>query len=209
MPPFITGLFFGLVFIFSLGPGFFALVQTSVQKGFRKAVLLAIGVSLSDMMYVVLALMGVASLLEEPSVKFWMAIVGTVVLFGYGLYSWFRKPKIYSVEELQTTDAPYLMYVAKGFLLNGLNPFIVVFWVSIIGFVSVNYEMSSGQQIPFFAGVLTTIFSMDMLKAFLAQRVRCLVTPRSILIMNRSVAAILMLFGIQMLYFVYSEFWAG
>jgi threonine/homoserine/homoserine lactone efflux protein len=205
MPPFITGLLFGLIFIFSLGPAFFSLLQTSVQKGFKKAIFLAIGISLSDILYVSLALMGVASLLEEPRTKMWLAIGGTVVLVAYGVYSWFKKPKIY-VSDGYEGDFSYLKYLFKGFILNGFNPFIVVFWVGIIGIISVNYDFSDVGRIYFFSGVLTTILVSDLTKAFVAYRLRSQITPKKILIMNRSVGVILILFGLQMVYFLVENY---
>lgn len=202
MHPYFTGLLFGIIFIFSLGPGFFALIQTSVQKGFKKAVLLAVGISISDVVYVILAIMGVASLLESRNVRMWMAIFGTVLLVTYGIYSWFKKPRVYQNEIESQTDLGYLKYIAKGFLLNGFNPFIVVFWLGIIGLVAVNYDYSDRGQIYFFCGVLTTILITDITKAFIAHRLRAMVTPRAILLMNRSVSVILILFGFQMIYFL-------
>ncbi len=206
MHPYLTGLIFGLVFIFSLGPGFFALIQTSVQKGFKKAILLAVGISLSDILYVILAVMGVATLLEEPRVRLWLGVLGTIVLIVYGIYSWFKKPKLYKDEIESKKDLSYLKYLFKGFVLNGFNPFIVVFWISIIGLTATKYDFTHNQQLTFFAGVLTTILSTDVIKAFIAHRLRSVVTPKKILILNRSVSVILILFGFQMIYFLIDNY---
>lgn len=206
MPPYITGLIFGLIFIFSIGPAFFSLVQTSVQKGFKKAVFLAVGISMSDVIYVVLALMGAASLLEEPNTRMWMAIGGTIILIAYGVYSWFKKPKVYKNAIEGKKELSLIKYIAKGFFLNGLNPFIVVFWMSIIGIVAVNYDFEPLEQVYFFLGVLTTIFVTDIIKAFIAHRLRAQVTPQKILILNRSVGVILILFGIHMIYFLVNNY---
>ncbi len=206
MTPFLNGLLFGLIFVFSLGPAFFSLVQTSVQKGFSKAVLLAVGISLSDITFVILSLMGITSWLDSDRFKIWVSIVGAIVLISYGIYSWFKKPKLYSNTGEATQDAKNIKYVLKGYLLNGFNPFILVFWMGIIGIVSVNFEYDATQQPIFFSGVLVTIFSTDLLKAFLANRLRSVVTPNSILIMNRSVGVILILFGLHMFYFLFSNY---
>lgn len=204
---YFTGLLFGLIFIFSLGPGFFALVQTSVQKGFKKAIFIAVGISLSDVVYVVLALMGVSSLLEDEQIRMWMGIGGTIVLLVYGIYSWFKKPRLYKNQIEGKKEVSYLKYTAKGFILNGLNPFIVVFWIGIISFVAVKYDLNTLDQMIFFSGVLTTIFVTDILKAFLSYRLRSAITPKSILILNRSIGIVLILFGVQMIYFLVQNYW--
>ncbi|MEQ8338408.1 MAG: LysE family translocator [Cyclobacteriaceae bacterium] len=206
MTPFLNGLLFGLIFVFSLGPAFFSLVQTSVQKGFTRALLLAIGISLSDIVFVILSLMGITSWMESDRFKIILSIVGAIVLISYGIYSWFKKPKIYSNEGENKQDVNNVKYIVKGFLLNGFNPFILVFWMGIIGIVSVNFEYNTWQQQVFFSGVLATIFSTDLLKAFIANRLRSIVTPNSIMIMNRSVGVILILFGLHMFYFLFSNY---
>lgn len=204
---YFTGLLFGLIFIFSLGPGFFAMVQTSVQKGFKKAIFIAIGISLSDMVYVGLALMGVASLLEDEHIRMWMGIAGTIVLIAYGIYSWFKQPLVYTNTVEEKKEISYLKCVVKGFVLNGFNPFIVVFWIGIISFVAVKYDTDALQQIFFFAGVITTIFLTDVMKAFVSYRLRSVITPKSILLLNRSIGVVLILFGLQMIYFLVDNYW--
>lgn len=203
MPPYFNGLIFGLIFVLSFGPSFFSLVQTSVQQGLRKAIFLAFGISLSDIMYVALAVLGLASVLESTKVRLWLAIVGATVLIAYSIYSWFKKPKIYPDTVDNKIDKSYLKYILKGFVLNGLNPFVLVFWIGIIGVISVRYDYGFAQQIYFFLGVLTTILSMDLVKAFLANRLRSVITPKSILILNRSVSLILIFFAVRIIFFLF------
>ncbi len=203
MPPYINGLFFGLIFIFSFGPGFFSLIQTSIQKGFGKAAFMVLGISLSDLLYVALAMMGVSKLLNAPNVKLWLAVVGSIVLFLYGIYSWYKKPKIYHVGPDTKIDKNSLKYLFKGFVLNGLNPFTLVFWIGIISVVTVRFDYVFDQKSYFFMGVLSTILITDMLKAFLANRLRDIVTSKSILIMNRSVGLILIFFAVRIVFYIF------
>ncbi len=75
---FFNGLAFGI--IFSIGPAFFLLIQTSIEQGFKKAALVAFGISLADILYVVMIMRGVTSLLEKPSIRFWAGIIGVTFL---------------------------------------------------------------------------------------------------------------------------------
>ena len=207
MHPIANGLLFGLVFIFSLGPAFFSLIQTSIQNGFRAAILLAIGVSLSDIFFVSLASLGISNLLEDPDIRFWMGTVGTIILIAYGVYSWGKKPRIYYNQPLEAGRFGRVKYLAKGFLLNALNPFIVVFWIGMISVVTARFEYGAENQILFFVGVLVTILSTDLLKAFVAHRLKYMITPRIILRLNRTVAIILILFGLRIIYFLIDNYW--
>jgi len=204
MPPFINGLVFGLIFIFILGPAFFALIQTSIQQGFKKAIFLAIGVSFSDMIYVGIVLFGMAKFLQGESFKFWMAIFGACVLVGYATYSWFRKPVI--LDHDGDLESDYWRNLLKGLLLNGLNPFIIVFWATWVSNVTVGYNYEFAEQLQFFAAMLITILSLDIGKAFIAHRLKHLITPKFILKMNRSIAVILLLFTVQMVYFLFQNY---
>jgi len=50
------GLITGLILTMSFGAGFFALVQTSITRGVRKGLLIALGAVISDAIYIFMAL---------------------------------------------------------------------------------------------------------------------------------------------------------
>lgn len=54
--------------------------------------------------------------------------------------------------------------------------------------------------------MLITILSMDIGKAFVADRLKHLITARFIKRMNRSIAVILLLFMVQIVYFLYQNY---
>ncbi|WP_425392330.1 LysE family translocator [Ekhidna sp.] len=201
MPPIINGLIFGLIFIFALGPAFFALIQTSIQQGLKKAIFLAVGISVSDVFYVLIVLFGMAKALETDDFKFWMGIFGVIMLCAYGVYSWFKIPKIHT-EDTVVDESNNFKQFAKGLLLNGLNPFIIVSWVTLVSAIAINFEYQFNEQIQFFGGMLITILTMDIGKAFVANRLKHLITVRFVRNMNRTVAVILVLFSLQIVYFL-------
>lgn len=205
MPPIINGLIFGLIFIFALGPAFFALIQTSIQQGFKKAIVLAVGISISDTFYVLIVLFGMTKMLEAENFKFWMAIFGSIMLVSYATYSWFKEPKIMS-EQAIAQDTKYIKHFLKGLFLNGLNPFIIVSWATWVSAIAINFDYDFDQQVQFFGGMLITILSMDIGKAFIAHRLKHLITIQFIRRMNRTVAVILVLFTVQMIYFIYNNY---
>ena len=204
MPPIINGLLFGLIFIFIVGPAFFALIQTSIQQGFRKAIFLALGVSISDTAYVLIVLFGMAKFLQGEDFKFWMALFGAAVLIGYAVYSWFKKPQLVTQEN--DAESKYGRNILKGLLLNGLNPFIIVFWATWVSNIAVTYNYGFNQQVQFFVGMLIMILCLDVGKAFIAHRLKHLITLRFIHKMNRSIAVILLLFTVQMVYFLFQNY---
>ncbi|MEO1253556.1 MAG: LysE family transporter [Bacteroidota bacterium] len=205
MPPIINGLIFGLIFLFALGPAFFALIQTSIQQGLKKAIFLAVGISVSDIFYVTLVLLGVSKALETDNFKIWIGIFGVVMLTAYAIYSWFKTPEIQSEEEIMK-DSNYAKQFAKGLLLNGLNPLIIVSWATLISAITINFEYGFNQQLQFFGGMLITILSLDIAKAFIAHRLKHLITTKFIRRMNRTVALILLVFSLRIVYFLYVNY---
>ncbi|NQZ75776.1 MAG: LysE family transporter [Ekhidna sp.] len=205
MPPIINGLIFGLIFLFAIGPAFFALIQTSIQQGLKKAIFLAVGISLSDVLYVTIVLLGMAKALETDDVKFWIGIFGVVMLMVYGVYSWLKPVKVHT-DSTPTNDSSSARQLVKGFFLNGLNPFIVVSWVTWVSAVAINFDYQFNQQLQFFGGMLIMILSMDVGKAFVAHRLKHLVNERFVKRMNRTVAVILVFFSFQIIYFLITNY---
>ncbi len=204
MPPFINGLLFGFLFLFSLGPAFFALIQTSIQHGFRKAIFFAIGISIADVLFVVVILFGLAKAFETDGFKFWIAVFGSIMLICYAIYSWVKKPVFQEVE--LANDVNYLKYFLKGFLLNGLNPFIVIFWATWISTVAVNFDYKFFQQVQFFVGMLATILSLDLIKAFIANKLKHMITVRFVRTMNRAVAILMLVFAVRIIYYLFENY---
>ena len=60
-----NGVLFGLLLTIFIGPVFFALIQTSVHRGFIYGVFMALGIALSDAIYVFLAYLGLSKILND------------------------------------------------------------------------------------------------------------------------------------------------
>lgn len=196
--PFLNGLAFGLVLILSLGPAFFLLVQTSIEKGFKKAAFIAFGISFGDILFVVLIMKGVTSLLEDPSIKFWAGIIGVILLILFGLYSFFKKPQL-GLEPNENKAEGYFGNFLKGFVFNFFNPSTVVFWLSVVSIVQINFGYSGNQKALFFTGVLFAIISTDLTKSYLAGKLKRFLTVRAVNILNKAVGVILVGFGVVLL----------
>ena len=133
-----------------------------------------------------------------------MGIVGSGILILYSIYSWFKKPV---VEEMElTNDVNYIKYVLKGFVLNGLNPFIIIFWATWISTVAVNFDYPFYKQFQFFVGMLLSIISMDILKAFIANKLKHMITTRFVSMMNRIVAVVILLFAARLIFYLFENY---
>ena len=165
------------------------------------AVFFAIGVSICDLSYITVSWLGLSRMLNDPQGLKWIGIIGSLVLIGFGSFSIIR-----SLQEIKTIASVSgkrnpLRHVLKGILINGSNPIVFLFWASVVGYVTLNFRYTQDQFLFFVAGIQITIFSTDMVKAFLSTRIKHLFTPSRIKILNRLIGIILVLFGLRLLYY--------
>src|ERR1700712_234360 len=90
----ISGIGFGLVLTFLTGPVFFALIKTSIEKGFHAGVALALGVVTSDMVFVGAILFGSQYFDVSAKDKIYAGVIGSIILFVIGVYYLFKKATI-------------------------------------------------------------------------------------------------------------------
>lgn len=203
----LNGIEFGIVLAFLIGPVFFAILKSSVERGFWVGVLVAVGVSISDLLYVLICYFGLSAFVTQPGVKLYMGVAGGGILLCFGAYyllvkSWqgtFANPE--SVQERHT-----YRYLAKGFLINSLSPMVPLFWIGAVSVATIDFGYTSGSTFAvFFTGVLVTAFATDVAKAYLAGRLRNLITKRLLMMLNIGVGAVLILFGCRLIYMAFQS----
>ncbi len=197
----INGLQLGIVLAFLVGPVFFTIIQTSIEQGFGKGVMVALGVSLSDTMYVVICYFGFSKIMANANFQEYMAYVGGTLLIGFGLYHFLVKSRARHVNHLTPIMEKRLYrYVIKGFLINGMTPMVLFFWISTVSIATINFGYSeAGQFALFFASVLGIVLATDILKAYLADKLRLLMTPRASKIINIVMGVVLIFFGVRLI----------
>jgi threonine/homoserine/homoserine lactone efflux protein len=196
-----NGLKVGIVLAFLIGPVFFTIIQTSVERGFWKGVLVSLGVSLSDVLYVAICYFGLVQVINEPTFRLYLAYAGGTILILFGIYNVFIKSRRNMHPSLDVVNEKKgYRYFIKGFIINGMSPMVLIFWVGTISVASLDFGYVRGLEFfIFFAIVLATVLSTDILKAFLADKLRTLITQRLLMIMNVIVGICLIFFGIRLL----------
>lgn len=199
MIPILHGAGFGLLFVFTFGPTFFTILQSSLSRGFKAGVLTVLGISLCDISYATIASLGLSNLLESETFKWRLGLVGGIMLLVFGVVSLFKKAKVQAVDE-HLESGNLWKYFLKGLVVNGINPFVIIFWMSIIGMSSVKWGYVGADQKLFIIGMLSTILLTDLIKCFLAHRLRSIITPQRISILNKVIGAALIIFSVQLFY---------
>ncbi len=195
-----NGFKFGVVLAFLIGPVFFTIIQTSIERGFWNGAWVALGVSLSDAVYVAICYFGLFQFLNEPKFRTHMAYAGGAILILFGLYHLFVKTRKARLEVARPTNEPNTFkYFAKGFIINGISPMVLIFWIGTLSFATIDFGYNRGvEMFIFFISLLITVLVTDVLKAFLADRLRALITRRFLMIMNVAVGICLIIFGVRL-----------
>jgi threonine/homoserine/homoserine lactone efflux protein len=200
---FLSGVVLGLTMAIMLGPALFSLLQTSIHKGFRTGMFLAVGIFISDVVLVALSYLGVSSIINEPGNEVVFGIVGGAVMIIFGFFTFRKKKPLKNDTEEDEPAIPIkrspLKYMAKGFILNLANPFLLIFWMGWMAYVGNMYGSRSLETLFFFSGTLITVFSTDLLKCFIAGRLKKYLRPRIITIVNYILGVVLILLGIIMI----------
>jgi len=202
---FFEGVFLGLVVAITLGPAFFTIIQTGIDRGFRSAMFISIGVLICDIFLITLCYLGLTSIFSKPENNLYIGFTGGIILLIYGTYTFFKKPDIlkrrspkYKTPERMPNP---VLYIIKGFFLNIANPFIIIFWLMAMSWVSTNAEEGKlfNYVIAFFSGTIITIFGTDLIKSFVGNKIKKYLRPRNQLRINRAVGILLVGSGIVLM----------
>lgn len=186
---------FTLAFVFGFGPAFFALIQTAIHRGFWSGILLAFGIFLNDLVIVVLGLLGSVNVIKGSENYQLMGIVGGAVLIVFGIVTYTRK-KTSKTSNANGNGNPHgLIFIVKGFLLNLLNPFVWIFWLTVIVSATATYKANTNSLILFFGGTLGLVLITDILKVFTATKITTFLTDTFLIRINKFAGVALVLFG--------------
>lgn len=218
----VQGALLGLSLSFMVGPLFFAILQASLERGFRAGAALASGIWTSDLLYIVLVYRGVdalAALTALPNFRFWAGLAGGLMLMGFGTATLLSRRV--AIDGSRSTAADRVLdaldgpeppgaehnwmrwglpgYWLRGFLLNTINPFTVFFWLGIASAVVVPNQWNGGQTLTFFGGMMVSLIATDLLKAYAAKRVRRFLTPAHTRWAQWGIGFLLLIFGIVLI----------
>lgn len=199
----LGGLLFGLIVTILIGPVFFALLQTSLDKGFKSGVQMAIGIALSDSVYILLVYFGLSKLIGEADLDVGMGYVGGAIMLTFGFVTIFKKGKRVDVIKDTGTRREALVQVSKGFFLNGINPFVLLFWGGAVSKVLLRTDYEGIHHLVFFTTTILTIFSTDILKVYLSRKISRFLTPVFLTWLNRISGTVLIIFGCRLMYMAY------
>jgi threonine/homoserine/homoserine lactone efflux protein len=186
-----------------IGPVFFTIIQTSIERGFWSGIFVAIGVSISDALYILVSYFGLIQFLEADNFRHYLAYGGGSVLLLFGLYYLFVKSrKLHHFDPERVHARSWFRLAGKGFVINGLSPMVLFFWLATVGVATTQLHYTgSDEALTFFASIVCTVFATDVLKAKLADKLRVVITPGFVRTMNIVLGIVLVVFAGRLILF--------
>lgn len=192
----------GILLAFTIGPVFFILLETSITKGFRAAMIFDFGVVFADVVFILIAYFSTNQILEKLKDDPGLFIFGGVVMLSFGIISFIKEKKDFKKKQEEDYDDEdnikknnYLGLFFKGFLLNFINIGVLAFWMGIIIVFGPKLNMETNRIILFIAVIILTYFAVDILKILVAKQLKSKLTPFNIYKIKRVISVILMIFG--------------
>ncbi|MEY2630340.1 MAG: hypothetical protein RLZZ469_1237 [Bacteroidota bacterium] len=194
----------GFFLSFMIGPVFFVLLETSVVKGFRAAVMFDLGVVLADIIFILIAFFSsyrlIQSIKDDPA----LFIFGGLVMLTYGIISFIKNKKeskknIDEIDPKELAKTNYFSLFIKGFFLNFINIGVLGFWLAILITIGPQLELKPTRMITFFATLIIVYFITDLFKIILAKQLRSQLNPKNILLIKKIISIALIICGVVLL----------
>ncbi|NCT10266.1 MAG: LysE family transporter [Flavobacteriia bacterium] len=196
-----NALLIGFFMAFMIGPVFFMLIKTSILKGARAAIAFDLGVILGDITFILLAYYGSRSLLEKIKDDSRLFFIGGLVLIIYGLITYFDKENKKQALETSKLVAVsiknnYLKLFVKGFFLNFINIGVLTFWLGAVLVIGPSLDMNRIAIFSYFGFIILGYFFTDLVKIFLAKKLKDKMTPALVFRIKRIMGIILIVCGV-------------
>lgn len=189
----LYGLTSGVAMCLTLGTVFFALIQNSVDNGYRSGMKIALGVVTCDLIFILFALFGTALLPTVDHFDTYLRLSCAILLLVLGTVSLLRgTPKL---AYPKTRFGNFMYYFGKGFFLNALNPINFFIWVSVAALIR---RYDSGQTVVFFAACLLAIFGTETAISLSAHKLKRYFSPRVLGLVNKVSGLVFIIVGLNL-----------
>jgi len=206
--PVLKGLLLGLILSISIGPVIFAIIKQSLTNGKQAGYAFVAGVSSSDLVLLFICNVFTSLFTLVLNHKSAIALAGAGFLLILGVYTLlFKKLKLENMGEAGTQKPINLKGLItsyfSGFLMNTLNPSVFLFWFAWTAAINNSAGDTSNPlqyKLLVFGTCLGFVLLSDLLKVFLAGKLRPRLTEKNLVWINRISGIIILIFSAALLY---------
>ncbi len=198
----------------SFGPSFFSLINYSIKKGFKSATMLAIGIVGSDLFICILTIFllqyGFTEWLDDNKNQRFAGILAGIILITFGAFYFKKDSAIPNNEEnidefhIKNETHPTLL-ILKGFVINLFNPAVWFLWLGNVTIISNFFNNSIVKIFSYFIFLNILVLCIELYKIYLGNKLKKILKPNFIQIVNIITGIALILFGLVLIYNYYFE----
>lgn len=204
----LKGLALGLILALSVGPVIFTIIKQSIYNGHEGGFSFVAGVWISDIVLVILCNAFTELVKELLEYKKLIGYTGSSFLMAMGIYYlFFKKIRIRSNGnglEVKLARKDHTHIFLSGFLINSLNPSVIIFWLVNATAFAVTHTIR--QRIVIFTTCILFNILADAVKVLLAGSLRKRLTVHNISLITKISGGILIGFAFALLYGI--VFWS-
>lgn len=163
----IRNVLLGISLAAPIGPSSLAVIQNGLRRGFLRAFLTGIGVTLADTTYLLVVFFGLSGFMQFSLVKGLVWTLGALVLLYLGSQSIREALRKFDLERATVSTTGNPLWV--GYLVNISNPLAIVWWVGIFGSLIGSSAVSNAKLYALMSsstilvGILAWHFTMSLL----------------------------------------------
>ncbi len=195
------GLRYGMLLQLAVGPICIFIFQMASLKGFGSAIAGVIGVAFIDGLYILAAILGIASTIQRKNTRIILKILGASILFSFGVSTVlgaFNVELIPAVCLINLSDSNSAFY--RALIMTASNPLTILFWAGVFS-TRISEDDMKRKDICFFGlgAVLSTLLFLTII-AFLGSLTKTFLSSNTIQVLNIAVGLLLIYFSITMFY---------
>ena len=135
---FVKGLLVGILASAPMGPVGILCIQRTLQKGRRYGLVTGAGAALSDIIYALITGLGMSFVMDfinNEQTLFWLKLVGSVMLFIFGLYMFRTDPKK-CLRPTPKKKGTLMHNFVTSFLVTLSNPLIIFLFTALFALLT-------------------------------------------------------------------------
>lgn len=126
------GFRFGMVLQLAVGPISLYVFKIAGSLGFLQALLAVAAVTIVDALFILLAILGCTAFLERGNNRFWLQIIGAVLMAFFGIATVLDVFDISILPGFSTNALTGAGPFISAFLLTAANPLTILFWAGVL-----------------------------------------------------------------------------
>lgn len=199
MAAILKGFRFGMLLQLAVGPVCILIFQIAGNSGFAAAILGVFGAFAADALFIILAAIGIAAIIEKEYVKKWLGLIGALVLAAFGINIILESFGMHMFPIFPMAgDTGVGGYFLSVFLLTLSNPLTIVFWAGVFSAKLTEDGLSGSEIFAFAAGCLLSTLLFLSLIAAVGSMITVFLTVFMMKLLNCMVGFLLLFFACRM-----------